>query len=172
MELLVIGIIIIVCVMLFGKADSKRTMLNTVGLDLSESKYQNEKEEEFAKYCKRSMKTAISEYDASGKDERDFLERLKSILYNASTRESGYYDEVGRYIEAPSYSLHVRTHYTKFAKKVVNRRIDDMKKGEALSLLDNCNYMSKQDLKRYVDKLWDKYQYPWPDDWMKTDGIC
>ena len=25
---------------------------------------------------------------------------------------------------------------------------------------------------RIVATVWDKYQYPWPDDWMKTDGIC
>lgn len=172
LEFILMIAVIVFCVLIFGKADSKRTMLNTVGLDLSESKYQNDKEEEFAKYCKKSMKTAISEYDASGKDEREFLERLDSILYYASTRNRGYYDDIdGTYHEPPSYSLHVYTHYTKFAEKVVSRRINDMRKGSALPLLNECNYMSKQDLKRYVDKLWDKYQYPWPDDWLIKDGI-
>ena len=171
-EFVVMIAIIVICVLLFGKADSKRTMLNTVGLDLSESKYQNDKEKEFANYCKKSMKTAISEYDACGKDEREFLERLDSILYYASSNNRGYYDDVdGTYHEPPTYRLYVYTHYTKFAEKVVTRRIDDLRKGNAVPLLRECNYTSKQDLKRYVDKLWDKYQYPWPDNWMIKDGI-
>ena len=25
--------------------------------------------------------------------------------------------------------------------------------------------------KKYIDKLWDKYQYPWPEDWLKEDSF-
>ncbi len=167
--LIMLGVIF-ACVMLFGKTDSKRTVLNTVGLDLSEDRYQDGKEDEFAKYCKKAMKTAISDYDANGENEKEFLSKLDYILYYAS-HDGSYYDEDGMRHDGPNYRLYVYTHYTKFADKVVNRRIDDLKKGTNIVLLNSCNYKSKQDLKKYVDRLWEKYQYPWPEDWKIKDGI-
>ena len=170
-EFLVLAFIIVACVMIFGKADSKKNVLNSVGLDLSEQKYQYSKENEFAKYCKKAMKTAISDYDANGNNEKEFLEKLKHVLYYASHNRGGHYDEVGRYYEDPDYRLYVKTHYTRFAETVVRRRIDDLNKGSDKVLMNNCDYKSKHDLKNYVDRLWEKYQYPWPDNWMINDGI-
>ena len=170
LEFIIMIAVIVICIMLFGKADSKRTVLNTVGLDLSEKNYTDSKEKEFEKYCKKAMKTAITDHDAQGNDELDFLRNLGHILYYA-THDGSYYDEDGMRHEGPNYRLYVYGHYTKFADKVVNRRINALKEGNTNPLITNCDFKSKQDLKKYVDKLWDKYQYPWPDNWMIKDGI-
>ncbi len=169
-EFIIMIAIIVICIMLFGKADSKRTVLNTVGLDLSEKNYTDSKEKEFEKYCKKSMKTAVTDHNATGNNEKEFLERLEYILYYAS-HDGSYYDEDGLRHEGPSFRLYVYTHYTKFAEKVVSRRIHDLKNGDKTVLLSNCDFKSKQDLKKYIDKLWEKYQYPWPDNWLIKDGI-
>ena len=169
-EFIIMIAVIVICTMLFGKADSKRSMLNTVGLDLSEKKYTDSKEKEFEKYCKKAMKTAITDHNAQGNDEMDFLRNLYHILFYA-TNDGSYYDEVGIYHEGPNYRLYVDGHYTKFSKKVVRRRIDALKTGDLKPLMMNCDFKSKHDLKRYVDILWDKYQHPWPDNWMIKDGI-
>jgi len=42
-----VAVVIVIC-FIFGKADTKKEMLNIVGLDLSESTYESLKEKEFA----------------------------------------------------------------------------------------------------------------------------
>ena len=165
-EFLLIIFVIVVCVLLFGKADSKKYVLNQVGLDLSEKNYENKKENEFAKYCVKAMKEAVSGYNVVGKNETDFLYNLDNILDFACRGFKYEHD-----YDTPSPNLYVRSHYIKFASTVVGRRIDALKKEDSSVLILNCNYVSKQDLKKYIDKLWDKYQYPWPEDWLKEDSF-
>lgn len=166
MELLIIGIVIVVCVLLFGKADSKRTVLNQVGLDLSDKSYNNKKESEFEKYCKKAMKEVVSGHNVTAKNELSFLYNLDNVLDFACMGFKYEHD-----YDSASPNLYVKKHYIKFASTVVGRRIDALKKIDPPVLLANCNYSSKQDLKRYIDKLWDRYQYPWPEDWKKEDGM-
>ena len=166
MELIIAIIVIAICVILFGKADSKRTVLNQVGLDLSEKSYNTQKENEFEKNCKKAMKEAVSGQCVRGKDEWNFLINLDDVLdfaFRGIKYEHDY--------DAPAPNLFVKEHYIKFASTVVGRRIDAIKKVGYPELLANCNYSSKQDLKKYIDKLWARYQYPWPEDWKKEDGI-
>lgn len=166
MELIIIIIVIAICILLFGKADSKRTVLNQVGLDLSKNSYENKKESEFEKYCKKAMKEAVSSHNVEANNELDFLYNLDNILDFACRGFKYEHD-----YEEPNPNLYVKEHYIKFASTVVGRRIDAMNKKDSPVLVTDCNYSSKQALKRYIDKLWDRYQYPWPEDWKKEDGI-
>lgn len=171
LEFIIMIVILVVCVMLFGKADSKKTLLNTVGLDLSEQNYQNSKEREFEKYCKKAMIAAVERYDAKGKDEKEFVDNLDYILYYSTHRVREEPDEFGITRESPSYNLGIKYNYKDFAYKVVNRRKRALKEPNPPQLLNNCDFTNKSHLKSYINKLWDKYQYPWPDDWLKNDGI-
>lgn len=170
MELVIIIAIIVICVLIFGKADSKRALLNEVGLDLSENAYRTGKENEFAKYCKKAMKVAIEKYDANGENELKFLYELGDILFTSTLGgvryEPGYDGEIE---QIPNYNLEVKGHYASFASDVCSRRREALKKPDCPKLLQDCNFMDKKDLKRYIEKLWDMYQYPWPKDWMKED---
>lgn len=42
-EFILMLAVVVICVLLFGKADSKRKILQQVGLDLSESNYESKK---------------------------------------------------------------------------------------------------------------------------------
>ena len=166
MELIIVIIVIAICALLFGKADTKRVVLNQVGLDLNDKTYDNKKESEFEKYCKKAMKEAVNSHNVIATNEKDFLFNLDNIL-DFACRGFKYehdYDSTGP-------NLYVKSHYIKYASTVVGRRLDALKKEECPMLLANCNYSSKQDLKKYIDKLWARYQYPWPEDWKKEDGI-
>lgn len=160
-------VIIVVCILLFGNADSKRTVLKEVGLDLSEKNYENQKEKEFEKYCKKAMKLAITDYNVYGTSELSFLYDLGSTLDYAC--DGLNFEHPDDYNKKPS--LQVSKHYIRFASKVVYRRVKALEKAEAPILLRNCDYSAKGDLKKYIDALWNKYQYPWPKDWKQNDGI-
>lgn len=164
----IIVLVIVLIVLIFGKADTKREVLNQVGLDLSASAYESKKESEFANYCMKAMKVAIDNYDANGKDEKEFLSNMNHIFF-LSSLGSGIkkYEECDSSL--PIY-LHVPDYYIRFAREVVNRRLYDIKNSNAPILVKNCNYLSKKELRFYVKVLWKKYQHPWPDDWLKADS--
>ena len=177
-EFLIMIAIIVVCVMIFGKADSKRALLNEVGLDLSQNNYESSKEKEFEKYCLKSMKVAINKYEIRGKNEKDFLNNLYDVLFTAVHgpiyeyhSSDDDYDYMPSYQEPKRYYLEVKSHYTDFAKTVVYKRREAIKNADAPVLMANCNFSDKKDLQTYVKRLWDKYQYPWPENWMKYDGL-
>lgn len=75
-EFILIILVLAVCGLIFGKADTKRDILNQVGLDLSDSNYESKKEREFEKYTKKAMKNAIDVENYSAKDESKFLSFL------------------------------------------------------------------------------------------------
>lgn len=58
-EFIIMIAIIVICGLLFGKADTKRELLNQVGLVLSDRNYENKKEEEFRKYSIKAMKAVV-----------------------------------------------------------------------------------------------------------------
>lgn len=167
-EFIIMVVIVAICCLLFGKADTKKDILNQIGLDLSESAYESKKESEFAKYSKQAIKKAISLDDYNAKDETQFLEYLSDKLY---TGMHGKYVDYGNGEEEyiPAW-LHMKSHYIEHANTVVGRRIDDIKKGNT-SLLSKCDFTNKSSAKRYAEVLWNKYQYPWPKDWMKRDSM-
>jgi hypothetical protein len=154
MELLIVIIIIAFCILLFGKADSKREVLSQVGLDLSEKSYENKKESEFEKYCKKAMKEAVNGHDVLATNERDFLINLDNVLDFACMGFKYEHD-----YDSPAPNLYVKQHYIKFASTVVGRRLEALNKNTSV-LYSNCNYSSKRDLRKYIDLLWKKYQYP------------
>ena len=166
---IVVIFIILICIALFGSADSKKSLLNEVGLDLSENAYETQKENEFEKKCKKAMKVAINEYKATGSDELDFLRTLHDILWEAEDHRRSRSDDWNS--SSIIYNLYVKPHYIKFSHEVVYRRIKKLKDGNAEPLLNGVDYSNKKHLLKYIDKLWDKYQYPWPKDWLKKDGI-
>ncbi len=166
---LFIVVVIVICIALFGSADSKKLLLNEVGLDLSKNSYETQKENEFIKNCKKAMKVAINDYKASGSDELDFLRRLYDILWKAEDHRRSFSED---WDSSPTYyNLLVKSHYIKFSHEVVNRRIKDLKDGKAETLLNGVDYSNKDHLLKYIDKLWNKYQYPWPEDWKKEDSF-
>lgn len=166
---IVIIIIVVICIALFGNADSKKRLLNEVGLDLSDNAYETQKENEFEKNCKKAMKVAIKEYKATGSNEIDFLRTLHDILWQAEDHRRSYSDD---WRSSPTiYSLHVKSHYIKFSHEVVYRRIQDLKDGNEETLLNGVDYSNKDHLLKYIDKLWKEYQYPWPKDWKKEDSF-
>ena len=174
MELLIIVIIIVVCVLIFGKADTKKSMLNSVGLDLSKNAYDTNKRIEFERYCKKAMKAAVEKYNVSGKNEKEFVDLLDDILYRC-LYERHYdpidYDEYGYPSSHQKLSIPILNHYIMFAYEVLERRIHDLKNGDAPTTLSHYDFSNKSDIKKYVDWIWEKYQYPWPDNWLIKDGI-
>ena len=157
---------IILCILIFGKADSKRNLLQSVGLDLSESAYEGKKESEFANYCKKAMKVAINNYDVKGEDEKDFLEELEDVLFKSMFSESNCFDDEG-IRRVPRYNLQVDNYYANFARDVVRRRLNELRHSNPPLFYPGCNFLSKTDLKKYIEILWKKYQHPWPNDWIK-----
>ena len=63
----------------------------------------------------------------------------------------------------------MKKHYVQHANTVIYRRIEDVRKGNAASLAKNVLFSDKKSIKRYCEILWEKYQYPWPEDWMQKD---
>lgn len=157
---IVVCVIIAICFLLFGKADTKRSILQEVGLDFSKEGYENKKEDEFEKNCIKGMYNAIDIKNCKGNNEMHFLIQLRDVL------------NVGAYGEEENNLayLRVKSHYLEHAERVVCRRIEKLRDGETTPLMLNCNFSLKSDTKKYVKKLWEKYQYPWPKNWLQKDS--
>lgn len=150
-----VAVIIVIC-FIFGKADTKKEMLNIVGLDLSESTYESLKEKEFARLCLKALTNASLKLDCTFKDELDFLHKLRPILFRAET------DHI-------TYQLDVKPFYVSHADSIICRRGSHLKRGDAESLVNgdiNNSYIRKI----YLKALWKKYQYPWPNNWQEKDS--
>lgn len=79
-EFVIMIAILVICGLLFGKADTKKELLNQVGLDLSERNYENKKEEEFRKYSIKAMKAVVDLDYYKAQNEKDFLEFMSDRL--------------------------------------------------------------------------------------------
>ncbi len=166
-EFLIMIAVLVICGLLFGKADTKKELLNQVGLDLCEESYKNQKKREFRKYSIKAM-NAIVELDYyKARDENEFLNFMSSKLHIAVHGDYEF-DDIGR-IEYSSLYLAVKKNYIRHAARVIQRRIDDIKAGNNLQLSKGIIFYNKNSAKRYCAILWEKYQYPWPNDWLQTD---
>lgn len=143
---------------IFGKTDEKRTVLRSVGLDFSQSNYESMKEAEFKKNCRKAMTEAMDKYNVQGSDEADFLERLDEVLNECA------YHLKNEWSEPRIISVH--PHFSKHAMTVIYRRLSDLRKGECEHLLSPCDFKDKKDLKKYIQRLWERYQAPWPENWL------
>ncbi|MBQ6070100.1 MAG: hypothetical protein IJK84_11415 [Bacteroidales bacterium] len=150
----------------FGKADRKKEILNSVGLDLSQNNYETKKEEEFQKYPVQAMKKVIDFCTYQAKNENDFLEYMLDILWRS---EDGGYAEDSWIEKRPLY-IGVKKHYIKHAETIVYRRQKDISNGNTKPLVSGIDFSDKKIAKRYCEILWKKYQYPWPQDWNQRDN--
>lgn len=161
-------IIIAICILFFGKADSKKEILNQIGLDFSKNKYEDKKENEYKKYSIQAMKKVIDLNNNYICDENSLLAFLSDKLDLAINP---------RYSDDPwsnsreTLNLGVKPHYIEHAYTVVYRRKNDIQKGNDTPLRKNVLFSDKKEAKKYCELLWDKYQYPWPKDWMQKDGL-
>ena len=147
--------------LLFGKADTKRSILKEVGLDLSESTYIEQKQREYKKECIKALENAIKYYDYRAHNEKEFLTYIASALYHAQ-----YRDEEGETI-----SLGVKRRYVEFADTVVKRRQDDLYKNKtsAKHITTSNDFANKRISELYIRKMWEIYQYPWPNNWLQEE---
>lgn len=153
-EFIITIIVIIICCLLFGKADTKRNILNEVGLDLSEDCYTSKKEAEFARYCKKAIRIASDNF--RGNTEKEFISFVLSVFDEVLYEHS---------------SIGVKSHYVDFAHKIIYRRINDISHNNNDSIQFKYNFSDNRSRNRYINWIWEKYQYPWPKDWLKTDSF-
>lgn len=160
-------VVLAICGLLFGKADTKKELLNQVGLDLSQDRYETKKENEFRKYSLQAMKRVVELDTYHAKTEKEFLDYLSDKLEMAA---HGKYEKNSWGGEDyNTLNLGVKKHYVEHASSVVYRRKDDIKKKGSEQV--RIDFSDKSRAKKYCETLWEKYQYPWPYDWMKKDGM-
>lgn len=162
--------VLAICGLLFGKADTKKELLNQVGLDLSQNRYETKKEDEYRKYSIQAMKKVVDTFYNGSSNENWFLEIMSDKLQyalNGNTEKNCW----GDYEYHPPIYLGVKRHYVEHAYRVIYRRQEDLKQGKKTELAKNVNFMDKKSVKHYCEKLWDKYQYPWPKNWMQNDSV-
>ena len=140
--------------LIFGKADTKKEILNQVGLDLSNSTYENKKETEFVKYCKKAIKIASEECVAN--NEEEFLRYTYHFLVQK---------------RCDNLYIGIKSHYVDFAIQVLSRRVAAITHKSEDKILGQFNFSNKYSINRYIDILWEKYQYPWPKNWLQRDGM-
>lgn len=158
-EFLILAVIVIVGALIFANADTKRGMLRDVGLDLSPKNYESKKANEFAKGCVNAMINSITMYQFESANEKEFINKIYKVLYKGSSFGSQYNNLA---------YLRVDVHCIDHALKVVERRYDDLEKGNVDVIKGDFDFSQKRDRKKYIYILWDKYQEPWPDAWLKS----
>lgn len=161
LEFIIMLAIVGVGALIFGKADTKREVLNMVGLDLSESAHENMKINEFEKYCKKALVNSAEKSFQIYADwhELGFLDYLKDTLYE------GVWGEQSNNLNY----LMVKRHYIKHALTVVNRRIKSIKENNNDNFAYGNYTVTRSNFKHYINALWDKYECPWPEDWNQID---
>lgn len=154
-------VVLTICGLLFGKADTKRSILKDVGLDLSESTYIEQKQREYKKECIKALENAIKYYDYRAHNESELLRYIASALYHAQYRNG----------EGNTISLGVKIHYIEFADTVVKRRQYDLYKNKtsAKQLVTGKDFTNKRLAELYIRKMWEIYQHPWPNNWLQED---
>lgn len=157
---IILIVIVLVCCLLFGKADTKREVLNLAGLDLSEQSYERKKEAEFDDNCRKVLKRAYKFAKFRGFAEKDVLNAIDEVLSYALGYTEGYYENF--------WLGTAHKHYIRFAYDIIGRREVKLKSGKAKAFSGSIS--SKKDYNRYVDFIWQENQYPWPSDWKKKDS--
>ena len=122
-EFIIMIAIVVICGLLFGKADTKKELLNQVGLDLSERSYENKKEDEFRKYSIKAMKAVVELDYYKAQDEREFLDFMSDKLNLAAhgRYEDNYFG--GSEYKSPYLAIkawnEMQTHLYEYAKKPI-----------------------------------------------------
>lgn len=115
------------------------------------------------------MKAVVDLDYYKAQDEREFLDFMSDKLNLAA--HGRYEDNYFGGSEYKSLYLGVKTNYVKHAERVVYRRQKDIKAGNNSPLSKTVEFSDKKSAKRYCEILWEKYQYPWPEDWLQKDGM-
>ena len=157
LTLVVMVVIITFITFIFAKPDNKKSMLNTIGLDLSGSAYETLKKKEYSKKCLLALMNASMRISQEVHGEKQFLEFLIDILGNAMYSTHLVY-------------LHVPLHYVQHAWSVANNRYDKVVENKEVTSLLDIDFNDEKARKRYIKLLWKKYQYPWPSDWLKAES--
>lgn len=172
---IIIAIAILGIILLFGKTDSKRAVLNMAGLDYKESVYERKKEKEFEQYCIKAMKNSLTlckdEYNVN--NEMDMLKFLADKLEKGSGGKyevdfDNSYNNEETYKKVEIY-LGVDNHYAEHALNVVNRRLKDIKENSAKTY--ECDFKNMNNARKYIAMIWEKYQRPWPKNWKQEDSM-
>ena len=115
------------------------------------------------------MKAVVDLDYYKAQDEREFLDFMSDKLNLAA--HGRYEDNYFGGSEYKSLYLGVKNNYVKHAERVVYRRQKDIKAGNNSPLSKTVEFSDKKSVKRYCEILWEKYQYPWPEDWLQKDGM-
>ena len=144
-------IVLLICGLLFGKADTKKNILNQVGLDLSQNRYETKKEDEFCRYALQAMRKCIDDEYYNAKDERSFLGYMSRALDKAAygSFETNAWGE--EEYKAPT-NLGVKKHYIEHAYRVISRRENAIKAGKA-TYVNNIDFTNKSSAKSYCKTL-------------------
>lgn len=154
---LVLLVFVGVLALIFGKADTKRELLNQIGLDLSKESYDSLKEREFARSCLKALMNATNEVSLYENTELCLIKQLLYVLNNA------VYGEERNNL---SY-LGVQKHFLSHCHWIVYKRHSDLCYENAKPIMQNVDFKDKEVQKTYVKLLWQKYNLPWPQDWNK-----
>lgn len=158
LEVIILGAFVIVCALIFGKTDTKKDILNVVGLDIKSDLYEDMKRKEFERYCIKAMQYFIENNEYNAKNEKEFLTFL--------------YRKLDNYTFSNGPSIGIKTYYVEFAATVISRRYKDIinKPLEEITNRTNYNFNDKTAIKYYLRVIWENYQYPWPDNWLQEDS--
>ena len=102
-------------------------------------------------------------------NEREFLDFMSDKLDLAA--HGRYVDNYFGGTEHESLYLGVKSNYIKHAERVIYRRQKDIKAGNDSPLSKTVMFSDKKSAKKYCEILWEKYQYPWPENWLQKDGM-
>lgn len=139
-------IMVVICIFLFGKTDDKRDVLNSIGLDYSQDRLTAKKEKEYQKACLGAMVEYAKKYEP-----KTTQSGLLSSMYSAANHS---YSDDNR---LPYYGDHA------FIRDVLRRCMwDDNSELNSTK----TTLLTAEEREKFIRKVWAKYQYPWPQDWM------
>lgn len=142
--------------LLFGRPENKRTILNKIGLDLTEEKFLKMKEHEFKNRCLRAMYCFFDQKIDYQNDEDDFLKKILAFLSDAA------YGELGN----THKRFGICREYFGFAVDVLDRRLDSITEDPGKKWID-VNLRNKKWAKLYFSDMWRLHSKPFPENWLE-----
>lgn len=148
-------IVSIIYYLLFGNPEDKNIVLNKFGLDLSENKYKQLKEQDFRKNCLGAMYHFFDHKEDLQNDEEDFLCKILDFLGDAGCGDLGNTHK----------SLGICREYFGFAGEVLERRYNYIEE-KPNKKWRYGDLRKKSDAKKYLQDMWKLYSKPFPEDWL------